>query len=720
MNNFNNLINKYHILIPIIQRDYAQGRDDIEILDIRENFLETISDKLLKSEILHLDFIYGSIKNDKFFPLDGQQRLTTLYLLYFYFGKKEQQDINYLSKFTYETRSSSREFCQKLVLADIDFLQDTLSEQIKDSHWFLPYWDNDPTIKSMFIMLDSIHNRFKDKEYFNRLNKITFEFFELEKFGLDDDLYIKMNARGKPLTPFENFKASFEAILENIDKDLKNEFSNKIDKEWIDIFWSYKNKDYLIDEAFMNYFYYITEMLYVNSNKVSKELSKSELKSKLNEIYSNTDNIRFLFDAIDKLPLILNSFNEIFSTNRYQKDRVALFDNDINLAQKIIQDKPISLEQKIMLFAITQYLVRYSDIIDNLKDIIRIIRNLLTRVRSLKQSQLYYTQNLRYENINAILKVIMDIIDKNIYNDLPSIEINLQYTAISQASLKQEIKKAKLINSNSSFRELIFELEDFKYLKGDIHNFLIDDISKIKEYKNAIIDIYSNNNDTKIVQAMLTCGDYRLWRGWAGGSSKYFFGKNKYWEIILTGDKKYHWDIDIFYQDFFHKFLDSYLENNQSLEQMKEKFLKNHNQKDWKYYFIKYDEMIDTDRNLSKDNNTYAWYDDFSLEKMGGTNLNAYHINPYIRTLAIKNNLHYNIYKWDGYSLLSIHGKIKELTSVKEGWKIIFSDTFNNGIINHIISKYNLQKQNDNSYIFKVQDEKDRIVEVSSLIKDLG
>ena len=709
MNNFSDLITKYDILIPIIQRDYAQGRNSIEIMEIRDNFLETIGEKLSKNDNQHLDFIYGSIKNYKFIPLDGQQRLTTLYLLYFYFGKKEQQDINYLSKFTYETRSSSREFCQKLVLADIDFLRDTLSEQIKDSHWFLPYWDNDPTIKSMFIMLDSIHNKFKDKEYFNNLNKITFEFFELEKFGLDDDLYIKMNARGKALTPFENFKASFEAILENIDKDLKNEFSNKIDKEWIDIFWSYKNKDYLIDEVFMNYFYYITEILYISSNKVSKELSKSELKSKLNEIYSDTDNIRFLFDAIDKLPLILNSFNEIFSTNRYQKDRVALFDNDINLAQKIIQGKPISLEQKIMLFAITQYLVRYSDVTDNLKDIIRIIRNLLTRVRGLKQSQLYYTQNLRYENISAILKVIMNILDKNIYNDLPSIEIDLQYTAISQNSLKQEIKKVKLINSNSSFRELIFELEDFKYLKGDIHNFLINDISKFKEYVDSTIDIYSNNNDTKIIQAMLTCGDYKLWRGWAGGSPKYFFGKNGYWEIILTSDKK----------DFFHKFLDNYLEHNKSLEQMKNNFLQNYNSKDWGYYFIKYNKILDTDPNLSKDNNTYAWYDDFSLEKMGGTNLNAYHINPYIRTLAIKNNLHYNVYKWDGYSLLSIHGKIKELTSVKEGWKIVFSDTFDNEIIDNIISKYNFKKQYDNSYLFKVQDDKDRILEMSSLIKDL-
>ena len=36
---------------------------------------------------------------------------------------------------------------------------------------------------------------------------IRFLLVGLEKFGLSDDLYIKMNARGKPLTAFETFKA---------------------------------------------------------------------------------------------------------------------------------------------------------------------------------------------------------------------------------------------------------------------------------------------------------------------------------------------------------------------------------------------------------------------------------------------------------------------------------------------------------------------------------
>jgi len=709
--NFKNLIDKYSIQIPIIQRDYAQGRDEVGVKEIRDNFLETIKNKLEKNEILHLDFVYGSIKNNNFIPLDGQQRLTTLFLLYFYFGKKENQNIEYLSKFTYETRSSSREFCQKLVSSNIDLTQDILSEQIKDSSWFLPYWDNDPTIKSMFIMLDSIHQKFRDKTFFSGLDNITFEFFELEKFGLDDDLYIKMNARGKPLTPFENFKASFEAILEKIDKDLKNKFSNKIDKEWIDIFWKYKNKEYLIDEAFMNYFYYITEMLYIKQNRVFKELSNIELKAKVNEIYNNSKNIKFLFDSIDNLQKILDSFEEIFSKNQYEINKVCLFDNDINLSEKIIKQKPVSLEQKIILFIVINHCIKF-EINDNLKNLIRVIRNLLVRIRGLKQSQLYYTQNLRYENLNAIINFALNFIGKDVYQSLITESLDLKYTAISKDSLSQEKSKAQLMNKDENFKSLIFELEEFKYLKGDINNLLVDDIDKLKDYKNSIIEIYTQVNDTLIIQAMLTCGDYGLWRGWAGGSSKYFFGKNKYWDIILTNSDK---------KDFFYKFLDQYLANEKSLSKMKKVFISDYTKKDWRYYFVKYDEMTESDNWLSKDNNVYAWFDDFSLEKMGGSNLNAYHINPYIRVIAKLNSIElnwYNGYTRDLNSNITIYNKLK-IYSTQLGWNIEFNENIDNTLKNKLISQYRLENIYKNKFVLKVKQEEDRIELMNKFINNI-
>jgi uncharacterized protein with ParB-like and HNH nuclease domain len=73
----NNLIE-----IPIIQRDYAQGRLGKE--NLRKSFLADLKKALDDNAKMKLDFVYGSIENIKLNPLDGQQRLTTLWLLHWY------------------------------------------------------------------------------------------------------------------------------------------------------------------------------------------------------------------------------------------------------------------------------------------------------------------------------------------------------------------------------------------------------------------------------------------------------------------------------------------------------------------------------------------------------------------------------------------------------------------------------------------------------------
>ena len=79
------------IEIPIIQRDYAQGRKTKSVQRIRERFLNVLYDALTeKTDPVQLDFIYGSVVDKKFIPLDGQQRLTTLFLLHWYIAKHEE------------------------------------------------------------------------------------------------------------------------------------------------------------------------------------------------------------------------------------------------------------------------------------------------------------------------------------------------------------------------------------------------------------------------------------------------------------------------------------------------------------------------------------------------------------------------------------------------------------------------------------------------------
>lgn len=117
---------------------------------------------------------------------------------------------------------------------------------------------------------DGIEEVFKDKkkedfiDYWNKLKSniapIVFYYLPLKDFGLSDDLYIKMNGRGKPLTAFENLKAAIDNILpKELDYDFKEigdeangsnfkeNWQSCIDGKWTDTFWD-KEKPYDIDK----------------------------------------------------------------------------------------------------------------------------------------------------------------------------------------------------------------------------------------------------------------------------------------------------------------------------------------------------------------------------------------------------------------------------------------------------------------------------------------
>ena len=220
--------------IPVIQRDYAQGRADQHI--VRDDFLGALLDALCLPDRdpalpLDLDFVYGSVVNDAFQPLDGQQRLTTLFLLHWYLAWADGcgQDFRARlvaagrSRLGYRVRPGSRDFVNALAcyapsitVADCP----NLGAMITDQPWYFRSWQFDPTIRSALVVLDRMHEVFRHTSglYARLIDEaapaITFQLLDLEQFDLSDDLYIKMNARGKPLTPFETFKARFERHLE--------------------------------------------------------------------------------------------------------------------------------------------------------------------------------------------------------------------------------------------------------------------------------------------------------------------------------------------------------------------------------------------------------------------------------------------------------------------------------------------------------------------------
>lgn len=87
------------IVIPIIQRDYAQGRSNDKVRQIRQPFLKKIFKVLDNNDSrLELDFVYGTLETPKDISTQECQlrqlcslwtdskRLTTMFLLHWFTG----------------------------------------------------------------------------------------------------------------------------------------------------------------------------------------------------------------------------------------------------------------------------------------------------------------------------------------------------------------------------------------------------------------------------------------------------------------------------------------------------------------------------------------------------------------------------------------------------------------------------------------------------------
>ena len=485
---FNKLIEEYTIEIPVIQRDYAQGRDNPKAEEIRKNFIAEIK-KCLSGENkeLHLNFIYGYKQNKIFIPLDGQQRLTTLFLLHIYLQKGENDN---LKKFVYKIRPGSEAFCNALI-ENIDKVlnqeSDKLSEAIIDAPWFFEYWTKDPTVAGMLRMLDEIHKNFKDDDkYKDSLENIKFVFMDLDELKQTDEIYEKMNARGVPLTPFENFKAW---LIENVkDKNIKPEnWTNLIDIEWTDLFWKYKDEDnMLIDEEFMRYFRNMFQIQYVLTKEPQKSDDNKTLKQEKEDFNKNVSSLatekdkftgEYVFQSnefyskngliektiLDELFLSINLIDKYIGKIEEEKEFFSklFFEERINIFRRFIDNKT-TYSDKIIFFALFVFLknINNKELNDELK---KKLKSWLRVVRNLAENT-----NFSVENFTKAIQTINKIDENslNIYKYLSNDKNTLE--GFYEYQMNEEKEKAKLIIENSEWEEIIFEAENHLMFKGQI------------------------------------------------------------------------------------------------------------------------------------------------------------------------------------------------------------------------------------------------------------
>ncbi len=597
---FHKLLSKYEIEIPIIQRDYVQGR--ITEDRIRSSFLNAIKDSLIdnaEDKELHLDFLYGVIKNDKFIPLDGQQRLTTLFLLHYYLSQRDGKFDEFqtlvrnehnTSKFSYEIRETSREFCNRLVNEDINFISDIkkkkeikISQIIKNKNWFFTKWEQDPTISSMLVMLDNIQEVFTEKYLFDKLKeKITFSFLEPKdlKIKNSDALYIKMNSRGKALNQFENFKSKFETYI--TDRDTKA----KLDNQWLDTFWKMnekkledetdsKKREKIIEDIFekyLNFFYNITFNFYMeNIDKLKykdKEFTKVEdfirecsIFDFSEDIY-NDSNIHFarlmnLKFSNDTAVLTLKDFQYQFNKfcKKYNTQRIINLLDNLEVEDEFksfIEKTDISQTKRAKFYALSLGYMKGLDT-DEFSRWKRVSFNLINN--TLIQNPEHIIRTIKS------LKKLSNSCGKDIYKYILGNSGNIEYFLEIQRI--EESLKAEIIENNPKecWEKEFVAAEKHWYLKGQI-GFLLKfskhktgnyDLNEFIKYRDKFMSLWKISQESKyhenlIHRALMTFDDYLPQHN---NTKKYTFCTFG----TLLREKNENWR-NVFTEDSFREFLD--------------------------------------------------------------------------------------------------------------------------------------------------------------------
>jgi hypothetical protein len=508
---FGELLKTHKVEIPIIQRDYAQGR--AENSDILIRFLNALKTSIINETVIKLDFIYGNIIDENFQPLDGQQRLTTLFLLHWYAANKCNVAVatrnELLSKFTYETRISSREFCNALVNNSLEITNapSKLSDIIINSNWFFLSWKKDPTISSMLNAIDEIHRLFFEIDsLWDKLikdNLITFYYVELENIGLTDDLYIKMNARGKLLTPFENLKAGLQK--ESTDNKwetqifILNRFSFKIDTVWTDYFWSHFKKNNSVDSAHMRFITAIIMNRIVIEKSALKADERFQLMQRLND---NSDYVMPCHFTKESY-LYLYKCYEVYCTTKDINDKLKLNfplwrhqpKNSI-ISEIIYEDNVHSLTQsdssytlKVLFYAQTEFLLRNESFSQTtFHEWMRVIRNIISRGdidKDGKRPDIIRSPQTFYGVINLINELAEGCND--IYTYLSN---NTIKSTFAKEQIEEEQIKAKLIKNNPNIKDLLWKIEDNELLRGRI-NFVLYCIDYDKNSQKLNLELLS-------------------------------------------------------------------------------------------------------------------------------------------------------------------------------------------------------------------------------------
>ena len=535
----NDLLKNFKLVIPEIQREYVWGCNKT----VLEKFLSelNISFSTKSNSDSNIGFLYSynpnntadsninEIKSNELkehYIIDGQQRLTTIVLLLYFYSVKEGRKSDFedllntsgtFMNFSYRVRPITEQFL--ITLFNDKKITEESFIKLKDSKWYVSDYDDDTTISSICELYEWVTNkdninRFSNLNYDSLLNRVKFYYFDVQQTSQGEELYITMNSRGEQLKDNEQLKPY---ILE------KEKNKNACAKAW---------------EKWEEYFF-------------EKLLSKDE---------EHIQNVDVAIENIIKIALELNTCGEHDKINAAEDSKVISF-KEINKVYESISELITSFNDEIKTLEIEKFLFSKEREKQKLFAIEAIIRML----------QLGFSLENENEtmNIHRMLRLIRNSLNYGVMDHVPLLKFlaslgkseniynfinektkenpTVVEGVLTKGANREELYKIQAILDNKTTELEIEQIESLSVFNGQIHLL----------YRDATTTEISWKDFSKKVEKA---------KNWFNVNGEETIRNDKYIDFVHTFINSFNnWEqlngsyfFDNTLKDFWHKYLTDY------------------------------------------------------------------------------------------------------------------------------------------------------------------
>ncbi|QVT79209.1 hypothetical protein ENKNEFLB_01590 [Nocardioides aquaticus] len=446
-----------------------------------------------------------------------------------------------------------------------------------------------------------------------------------------DDLYIKMNSRGKPLTEFEVFKARLEKSLETSGRH--EQLSRKFDREWSDLLWHYEGGDFSIDEEFMNYIAFIIDVCEWRAGPTRGDESLLERAEHLFTHHEDADlHLDFLFFAFDTWVGDTPSdnkparvFSELFSVEGGIGSGLLLFESqDPNLFGACVEhygSNQFSLAETLFLYAVIIFRQSCAD------EPVEVLSQRLRSLRNIAESAPDEVRNeYMPELIASTAKVMTEVTDSNLDG----------LKRFNQARVDDERLKRTLMQEHPAVEPAVRALEDHPLLRGRLFAFELDPATIAEQGDN----FQSVSNDEllpSLASALLTKGDYsrRLGSRRQFGVPGQRRGGGSWRDLLTSGSREARSAMRAAVNELLEDVASRDGQPQDILRDIANDWLSDREATatfDWRYYFVKYPAMLEAGQGMYVSGDEASKFG-YKLHMLNGRDYRSAFKDPYLQAI---------------------------------------------------------------------------------------